>query len=262
MLRIITDFDGPIIDVSQRYYFVYQLCLEKTRRPQQQVKELSFSEFWDLKRSHIPEKQIGILSGLEDTQAEEFAKLRKETVHTHPYFQYDTLKGSAVDALLKVQQTGYDLVVMTMRRVSELDYALEKDNLSRFFPEDRRYCLSDDYVKTKDIDDKPLLMKRALAELPPVTDTWMIGDTEADIAAAQKHGIKVIAIESGIRNRTQLEHYQPDYYSASLSHAVDFILKNSASSLKNNWLLEKYSQLSRREIPSINSQKLISSRKK
>lgn len=228
MLRIITDFDGPIIDVSQRYYLVYQLCLEKTRSPQQEVKELSFSEFWNLKRSHTPEKQIAILSGLEDTQAEAFAKLRKQTVHTHPYFQYDTLKPGAVDALLKVQQAGCDLVVMTMRRVSELNYAFEQHNLSRFFPEDRRYCLSDDYVKTRDIDDKPLLMKRALAELPPAADNWMIGDTEADIAAAQKHGIKAIAVESGIRDRTQLERYQPNYYLPSLNDAVDFILKNSA----------------------------------
>lgn len=228
MLRIITDFDGPIIDVSQRYYLVYQLCLEKTRSPQQKVKELSLSEFWRLKRSHTPEKQIGIISGLEERQAEKFAKLRKQTVHTHPYFQYDTLKPGAVDALSKVQQAGCDLVVMTMRRVSELNYAFEQYNLSRFFPEDRRYCLNDDYVKTQDTDDKPLLMKRALAELPSTADTWMIGDTEADIIAAQKHKIKVIAVESGIRDRTQLEQYQPKYYLPSLSHAVDFILKNSA----------------------------------
>ena len=71
-------------------------------------------------------------------------------------------------------------------------------------------------------------MERALAELPPAADNWMIGDTEADIAAAQKHNIKVIAVESGIRDRAQLERYQPNYYLPSLTHAVDFILKNSA----------------------------------
>ncbi|MDJ0775100.1 MAG: HAD family hydrolase [Mastigocoleus sp. MO_167.B18] len=261
MLRIITDFDGPIVDVSQRYYRVYQLCLEKTRNPQNQVKELSFSEFWALKRSHIPEKQIGIISGLNDMRAEEFAQLRKQTVHTHPYFQHDTLQPGAVDALLKFQQAGCDLVVMTMRRVSELNYALVKDNLGRFFSEDRRYCLSDDYVKTQDVRDKPLLMQRALAELPTATDTWMIGDTEADVAAAKKYGIKVIAVESGIRDRTQLERYQPNYYLPSLADAVDFILKTSASSLKDNWILAKYPQLSNQEASSTSSQTLISSKK-
>ena len=149
---------------------------------------------------------------------------------------------------------------MTMRRVSELNYALVKDNLGRFFLEDRRYCLSDDYVKTQDVLDKPLLMKRALSELPPATDTWMIGDTEADIAAAKKYGIKVIAVDSGIRDRTQLERYQPNYYLPSLADAVDFILQTSASSPKDNWILDKYPQLSNKE-SSTSSQTLISTKK-
>lgn len=56
MLRLITDFDGPIIDVSERYYKVYEYCLEKTRYPDQSVQQLSKEEFWQLKRSRVPEK--------------------------------------------------------------------------------------------------------------------------------------------------------------------------------------------------------------
>ncbi|MEH2054585.1 MAG: HAD family hydrolase [Nostoc sp.] len=225
MLRLITDFDGPIIDVSERYYRVYQFCLEKTRRPNQVVQELPKGEFWQLKRSRIPEKQIALSSGLDETQAQEFAQLRRETVHTEHYFNYDTLAPGAVDALLKIQQAGIDLAVMTMRRVRELDYAFNKYDLGRFFPEDRRYCLSNDYVKTRDIEDKPLLMARALKELPPAADTWMVGDTEADITAAKNHGIKVMAVELGIRDRTQLELYHPDLIVKDFSTAVDLVLK-------------------------------------
>lgn len=226
MLRLITDFDGPIMDVSERYYRVYQFCLEKIRYPQQSVQELSRAEFWQLKRSRVPEKQIALKSGLDDNQAQEFAQLRRKTVHTDTYFQYDSLIPGAVDTLLKIQQAGIDLAVMTMRRVRELDYALEKYELGNFFPENRRYCLSNDYVKTSDVEDKPLLMERALAELPPACDTWMVGDTEADIAAAKKYGIKVIAVESGIRDRTQLEIYQPDVIVEDLRTAVKLILES------------------------------------
>ena len=113
---------------------------------------------------------------------------------------------------------------MTMRRVRELDYAFNQHNLSQFFPDNRRYCLSNDYVKTRDVEDKPLLMAKALAELPPAADTWMVGDTEADITAAKKHNIKIIAVESGIRDRSQLESYQPDLIVADLKTAVSFIL--------------------------------------
>jgi phosphoglycolate phosphatase-like HAD superfamily hydrolase len=52
----------------------------------------------------------------------------------------------------------------------------------------------------------------------------MVGDTEADITAAKKHDIKIIAVESGIRDRTQLTSYQPDLIVPDLKTAVDFIL--------------------------------------
>ena len=225
MLRLITDFDGPIMDVSERYYRVYQLCLEKPRYPQQTITELYKAEFWQLKRSHTPELQIALQSGLDAQQGQEFSQIRKQIVHTLPYFQYDVLVPTALETLTKVQAAGVDLAVMTMRRVRELDYAFNQYNLSQFFPENRRYCLSNDYVKTRDVEDKPLLMARALAELPTADDTWMVGDTEADITAAKKHDIKIIAVESGIRDRSQLASYQPDMIVTDLKTAVDFILK-------------------------------------
>jgi phosphoglycolate phosphatase-like HAD superfamily hydrolase len=224
MLRLITDFGGPIMDVSERYYRVYQLCLEKTRYPGQTIIELSKAEFWQLKRSHTPEIQIALKSGLDAQQGQQFSQIRKQTVHTWPYFQYDVIIPTALETLTKVQAAGIDLAVMTMRRVRELDYAFNQYDLSQFFPENRRYCLSNDYVKTRDVEDKPLLMARALAQLPPAADTWMVGDTEADITAAKKHDIKIIAVESGIRDRSQLESYQPDMIVTDLKTAVDFIL--------------------------------------
>ncbi|KAF3889188.1 MULTISPECIES: HAD family hydrolase [Nostocales] len=227
MLRLITDFDGPIIDVSERYYKVYQYCLQKIQRPGQEVRELSKAEFWQMKRSRVPEKQIAVISGLEEAQAQEFSQLRKQTVHTQPYFEYDTLAPGAVEALLKVQKAGIDLVVMTMRRERELDYAFKKYDLGRFFPENRCYCLSNDYIKTRDTDDKPLLMARAIRELPPAFDTWMVGDTEADIISAKKQGIKAIAVECGIRDRSQQELYQPDLIVKDFSSAVNLVLEQA-----------------------------------
>lgn len=227
MLRLITDFDGPIIDVSQRYYEVYKYCLDCTRYPDQEVKELSKDEFWQLKRSRIPEQKIGMLSGLDEAQAQKFSQLRRETVHTPPYFKYDCLADGAVAALEKVQHAGVDLAVMTMRRVRELEYAFEQHNLGRFFPKDRCFCLANDYKKTRDIEDKPLLMERALAELPAADDTWMVGDTEADIITAKNHGVKVMAVLSGIRDRTQLQQYEPDLIVKDLSEAVDLVLRPS-----------------------------------
>ncbi|MEP6519902.1 HAD family hydrolase [Microcoleus vaginatus] len=224
MLRLITDFDGPIMDVSDRYYRVYQYCLAETKRSGQPVRELPKAEFWDLKRARVPETEIGILSGLDADQARDFAQTRRQTVHTLPYMIYDQPVSNVLETLEKVQRAGVDLAVMTMRRVRELDEAFNRCNLGQFFPENRRYCLPNDYVKTGDVKDKPLLMARALAELPPASDTWMVGDTEADIVAAKTHGVKVIGVLCGIRDRTQLEMHQPDLIANNLSEAVEIIL--------------------------------------
>jgi phosphoglycolate phosphatase-like HAD superfamily hydrolase len=228
MLRLITDFDGPIMDVSERYYQVYLHCLGQVRRSHQPIQILSKPEFWDLKRAQVPERQIGHQSGLDTEQADRFAQLRRQTVHSLSYLPYDRLLPQAKANLQFLQQQGIDLVVMTMRRVRELNAAFEQYNLGGFFPENRRYCLADDYVKTTDVEDKPRLMARALAELPAATETWMVGDTEADIIAAQRHQIPVIAVLSGIRDRERLAFHSPDRIVDSLEAAIAFILEKSA----------------------------------
>ena len=223
MLRLITDFDGPIMDVSDRYYSVYKICLEKNKHPDQEINQLSKSEFWQLKRSRTPETKIGIISGLDEKQAELFAKMRRQTVHQLQHLAKDRPVANAIATLEKIQDLGFDLVVMTMRRQKELKDALDRYDLHKFFPSDRRYCLSDEYVKTGDVKDKPLLMARSLKELPPVNDVWMVGDTEADIIAAKTHNIKVIGVLSGIRDRNNLECHQPDYIVENLDSALQLI---------------------------------------
>ena len=229
MLRLITDFDGPIMDVSERYYQVYCYCLEKTQYPHQSVKQLSKTAFWDLKRAQVPEREIGLMSGLEQEQAQAFAYLRRRTVHQLPYLVHDRPIPDAIATLEKIQAANIDLAVMTMRRTAELESAFSQHDLWRFFPENRRFCLSNDYVKTTDIKDKPLLMQRAIAELPPVDDIWMVGDTEADIAAAKSQGIPFVAVLSGIRDRKQLTQYEPNFICNNLGQALELILKTKAT---------------------------------
>lgn len=216
------------MDVSERYYRVYQFCLERVRYSNQPVHCLSKAEFWQLKRSQIPEREIGQLSGLDEDQAKAFARLRRQTVHTLPYLVYDAPVPGAVMALERIQRSGIELATMTMRRTRELNAALTQYGLGRFFHPDRRYCLSDDHAKTNDVDDKTWLMGKALAELPPAQATWMIGDTEADILSAKANSIPVIAVLSGIRNRDRLQQHSPDAIVANLSEAIDIVLQESA----------------------------------
>ncbi len=225
MFRLITDFDGPIADVSVRYYTVYHRCLDQVVRPGQFLQRLSYDEFWACKRARVPEWQIGMKTGLDEPQARAFAKMRGLTVHAQPFLHHDQTIPGAIEALERVRDAGFDLVVMTMRRTRELNEALDRCNLGHFFAADRRYCLSNDHVKIGDTKDKPILMQRALRELPPAEKTWMVGDTEADIIAAQTGNVPAIGILSGIRDRQQLQKYNPDLILNDLSEAVDFVLE-------------------------------------
>lgn len=222
-MRIITDFDGPIMDLSDRYYHVYQLCLARVREPNQSIRILTKAEFWTYKRAKISEQQVGIESGLTAAQAEIFKQIRDRTAHQLEYLSLDRVIQGAIPALEQIQTSGNELVVMTLRRTCELNVAFEQYGLDRFFPLDRRYCLADDYQKQGDIKDKTKLMAQALSELKPEPNTLMIGDTETDLIAAQTHGIRVIGVLSGIRDLDRLKQYQPDRIVVDLAAAVDYV---------------------------------------
>lgn len=234
-MRIITDFDGPIMDLSDRYYHVYQLCLAQfqipvgvaSAQPNREIRALTKAEFWNLKRAQTPEQEIAILSGVEPDRADAFKQWRDRHAHQLEYLHHDRIVPGAIEALDQIQTAQIDLLVMTLRRTQELNAAFEQYDIARFFPASRRYCLANDYAKQGDIRDKTQLMAGAIAELPADRDTWMIGDTEADIIAAKTHNIPVIGVLSGIRDRDRLERYQPDRIVPNLSAAVQLLLGRS-----------------------------------
>jgi phosphoglycolate phosphatase-like HAD superfamily hydrolase len=225
MKRLFTDFDGPIMDVSERYFQVYLFCLEKVKEPNQLVSSLTKAEFWELKRSQISEQEIALKSGLNlVNQPQTFARLRRENINSQYFFTFDCIHPQAIAALETAQNAGIELVVMTMRRESELLPVLSRYDLHRFFPSDRIFCLKNDYIKTQDIKDKPKLMAGAIATLPIMQNQWMVGDTEADLIAGNSHNIKTIGVLSGIRNQTQLAIHQPQAIVQNLEAAVKIII--------------------------------------
>ena len=224
-VRVFSDFDGPLVDVSERYYRVYRFCVNEVAEAGQQLTPLSKSEFWDLKRDRVAEEKIALKTGFRIDQTVRFARMRREYAHSQPYFKYDTIQPDAVSALAQLHDAGVELAVMTMRRVRELEPALERFGLDEFFPPHLRYCLPNDYVKQGDTRDKPLLMAQALKDLPLAARSWMVGDTEADLAAGNTHNMPTVGLLCGIRNRQQLEQYNASIIVPTLSDATTYILE-------------------------------------
>ncbi len=225
-MRVFTDFDGPIMDVSERYYRVYRFCVQRLAQPQLHLHQLSKDEFWQAKRDRVPERDIALRTGFPSHLADQFVELRQAHVHSAPFFSYDQLQADAHSALDYLARHGIELATMTMRRHKELQPVLTAHKLDVYFPRAYRYCLTDSYRKTDDVADKTQLMAQAIAELPPATLTWMIGDTEADIIAGRKNNVPTIAITGGIRSRQALLPYRPPLILPNLTAAAQHIVAN------------------------------------
>jgi phosphoglycolate phosphatase-like HAD superfamily hydrolase len=228
-MRIITDFDGTIVDLSQRYYEIYQLCLGIVTQSDP-WKVLTKEEFWAHKRAGMNEIQIGIESKLTLMQAEYYQALRNREVHQLKYLGSDRPIIGAMLTLQRIRKTtDIELVLLTLRRRSELDRTLEQYDMERFFDTHCQYCLADDYVKQGYIEDKTQLLAKALAELGDDEDTWVIGDTEADLVAAETFQLKSIAVLSGIRDRHFLEQYRSNAIVPNFTAGVNMILSGKTT---------------------------------
>lgn len=224
MVRLISDFDGVIVDLSERYYQVYLWRLAEVRSPDQLVKPLSKPDFWQLKQKNASQTEIALQSGLEESQIPLFKQLRDDHAHRIENMMHDCPISSAIAALQLAQTLNWEILTVTMRRTSELAAAFRLyPELDQYFPSDRRFTIPDNAERNKDIDQKPQLLAQTLAQLDPHHNTWMVGDTEADIRAAQAHHIPVIAVLSGIRDRQTLEQHQPNFIVQNLLEAVQLI---------------------------------------
>ena len=72
-ITVFCDFDGPIVDVSDRYYSTYHLALTDTAAfyselspsssVQTQIIALTKAQFWQMKQDRIPDRYIASQSG-------------------------------------------------------------------------------------------------------------------------------------------------------------------------------------------------------
>ena len=62
-MRLITDFDGVIADLSERYYRVYCWALKEVATPDQNITPLTKPEFWQFERLKTQRKEVALKSG-------------------------------------------------------------------------------------------------------------------------------------------------------------------------------------------------------
>lgn len=197
MGKIFLDFDGPVLDNREKYYYIYKSLLNGI-----QHQLLSEEQYWNVKRRKVPERKI--LEGLISIeQIAQYEQQRLESIELFDYLKMDSLQPDIMDTLSR-WAASHDIFLVTLRKKREsLIQQLNYFGLTPFFKK-----ILNENNNTGEWQVKEKLIR---AEVANPDECAMIGDTEVDIATGKHFRIKTIAVTSGIRSHEFLAALQPDY---------------------------------------------------
>ncbi|WAL62776.1 HAD family hydrolase [Thermocoleostomius sinensis] len=240
---IFCDFDGPIVDVSDRYYSTYQQGLAHVQAvyaSQEQslpLHVLTKHQFWQMKQERTPDPEIAMRSGLQGQQIDLFLQQVKQMVNHPELLQQDQLQPGVKQALTQLYVEGVQLVLVTLRCQQQVRQLLRQYGIAHLFSQIHG-ATDEQAAYLNQAEHKTQLLAAAMTatSIEPhpepytpdragSTHAWMIGDTEADILAGQAVGISTIALTCGIRSQAYLQRFAPCQIHTDLATAVTSLLK-------------------------------------
>lgn len=235
-LTVFCDFDGPIVDVSNRYYTTYKVALAETQASYQAqgislpIQRLSKQQFWHMKQDRVPDVEIAMRSGLQGEQIDFFLGRVIEIVNQPALLNQDRLQPGVCWALALLHSRRVRLVLVTLRCQSQAAQILRNYGLTRLFSgiygsSDRNAAYQNQAELKTQLLEKALCEQSLLAEGP--LSAWMIGDTEADLLAGQAISIPTIALTCGIRSHYYLNQFQPTRIHDDLLAAAHYLLEKT-----------------------------------
>lgn len=237
------DFDGPIVDVSDRYYTTYCLGLEAVQRLAQAqgrclpIRRLSKLQFWAFKQNRVPDRQIALWSGLEGSQIDQFLAEVCQLVNQPALLHQDQLQPGVRRSLKLLRCHGIRVVIVTLRSPEQVFDFLEQHHLDWAFK--GLYGLSAaDAAYANQSHHKIERLRSAIADQQrqgySAPAVGMIGDTEADILAGQAAGMPTIAVTCGIRSASYLKAFRPSALLPDLWQATQQLTQQSSLASANH----------------------------
>jgi len=228
---VFCDFDGPIVDVSDRYYHTYRMALSALQVTTSQagntllLHPLEKQQFWQMKQNRVPDLDIALRSGVPEARFEEFLAQVTQLVNQPALLHRDRLQPGVRWALALLHSQGIRLFLVTLRCQNQAIDIL------------RRHGLEEKFVAIRGMRDRTAAYKnqsehkiQLLAEvmqehaIAPSESAWMIGDTEADVLAGQANRIRTIALTSGIRSHKYLTQFCPTRIHNDLLSAAHYVV--------------------------------------
>jgi phosphoglycolate phosphatase len=232
-LTVFCDFDGPIIDVSERYYQTYQLgladlqALHQARGETLPIHLLTKEQFWQMKQDRVPDLEIAMRSGLQPHQVDYFLQRVTEIVNQPALLHQDRLQPGVRWALSLLRSQGAKLILVTLRCQNQAIQILESYGLAGLFTEIRGTSDRDAAYRNQ-AEQKTQLLAQVIGDrhlsASALESAVIIGDTEADVIAGQVAGISTVALTCGIRSATYLKRFQPDRIHQDLLSTAHYLI--------------------------------------
>ena len=212
--NIFIDFDGTLVDIAPRHYRVYKKCVEKMGGT-----PLDRKKYWELKRDNISWNELLLMSGLEVNNRDDYLELFIDRIESLEELYRDELFVDSLSTLKKLSSNGNKLYLLSLRRNSDaLDKQIEKLGIGRFF---EKILSGHSDTKEGTLLKKADIIKQTIDN---PEDSIIVGDTEADVSAAQQLNATSIALLSGIRSKEFLKSMEPDYLVAGIGDVANINL--------------------------------------
>jgi phosphoglycolate phosphatase len=190
-MNIFFDLDGTLIESRPRLYQLFQFLIPNS--------DLSFYEYWDLKRNKINHKEILTSKfNFSEGQYIHFEQKWMLEIEQERWLELDHPFEGVTDFLIQLNQQ-YNIFLVTARQSKETVL----NQVRKFGWED----IFSDILVTEQKQGKHLLIKNAV-QLNH-TD-WIVGDTGKDIETGKYLGINTAAVLTGFLNEESLKAYLPD----------------------------------------------------
>ncbi len=194
-MKIFFDLDGPILDVSKRYYKVFLDIFGGEAG-------LNKKDFWELKRKKTPWLSI-FKKGALKIDKSDFLDLWLWCIEGKIYLSLDTLHPYTKRRLLSLSKKNSLYLISLRQSKKNLLWQIKKLGIDKYF----KKIIHCPHGSNKPWQEKAKLIRNNLKSKEQAV---VIGDTEIDIRAAKLLGIKSIGVTSGIRTKDLLKREKPD----------------------------------------------------
>jgi len=201
-MLILFDFDGTLVDVKKKYFAVYSDFVEFHHGT-----ALPIENYWRMKRRNASIEEILHASNIQNIEPTVFKDYIKNNIEKEKFLRLDMLVPKSLNVLkdISINHTCY---LVSMRRNQKMLLAqTEWLGIKPFFT---RVFSPQPFIEQEDASPNTV-KSRLLGEIDLYLPALIIGDSGMDIKTGKRLAIHTCAVTTGIREKSFLKQYCPDF---------------------------------------------------